>query len=105
MPLYLAYKMHYFKYDANKFVDWYLKLPDISHKYKTGPKTLKYRLIFLSGYYFWLVYILACFIVVFQNPLVAVISLLISPFVVGGYVYCEVYFFNYLKRIDKFIKK
>lgn len=105
MPLYLAYKLHIFKYDSDKFVEWYLKLPDLAYNYKKGPKSWKYRFVYLSAYYFWIVYVLACYFVGLSNVFVAILSLIISPFVVGGFVYCEAYFFNYLRRINKFINK
>lgn len=100
MPLFLVKKLVGLKYDSDKFADWYMKLPDLSEGYKsiTDLRSRKPTFYWMSGYYCWGLYLVACMTISTLNPLIAVFGAIISPFIVFGYIYA-------LANSEKWLKK
>ena len=93
MPLFLVFKLKEVKYGSEKFVNWYIKFPDIQKPYK-GSKHLKNRkdlIYIITSYYIWVFYIISSIVIASVNPIIGVISILISPFIVAGYIYAFAY--------------
>lgn len=101
MPLFLASKLKDLNYNGEKFINWYIKFPDIKKKY-SGLKQImdkKTVMYWASAYYIWIFYILSCVVVASISLAVGVIGVLLSPFIVGGYIYAIAYLIFESKKI------
>lgn len=97
MPFFLVSKLKKLSYDPEKFINWYIKFPDISKTYD-GVKGKKLLIYCVSAYYVWVFYLLSCAVVASFNIVVGVIGVIISPFIVGSYIYAMAYLTDKLKK-------
>ncbi len=91
LPLYLLKKLKDLKYDSNAFLEWTVLFPELPTDAKNIVQNKKDKLIIISTYYFVLMYILACLVIVFIVPLAGIMACLFSPLIVLGYIYCLAY--------------
>ena len=101
MPLFLVSKLKAVNYNSEKFINWYIRFPDIKNKYSDIKqiKNKKAILFWGSAYYVWVFYVLSCIVVATFSVIVGIIGVLLSPFIVGGYIYAMAYLFNESKKI------
>lgn len=103
MPLFLVSKLKLLNYDSEKFIVWYMKFPDLTKKYK-GVAKLKNRkdwMYIVSAYYIWIFYLVSVLIIATSNIVVGMSFALISPFIVGGYIYSLAYMHARYKAFSK----
>ena len=100
MPLFLVAKLKSLKYDPEKFINWYTGKKNLAEKYQGLAKLKSKKDVFywVSGYYFWILYIAACIFLASSNIYVALIGVIISPFIVAGYLYGYAYLTNFFKK-------
>lgn len=103
MPLILVKALQLYKYNPQKFMDWYLSWPDLSKQPKISSIELSRKSTWLAIflYYFWIAYGICALIIISLSPLTAFIGLAISPFLVAGAAYVIVYVFDYLSNNPK----
>lgn len=100
-------KLAGYKYDAEKFIAWYVKFPNISDKYPgiTKFKSKKAQWYLLSAYYLWVFYVFACVVVGSFSLVMGLMGIVLSPFIIAGYIYAMAYLSQETTKIIKRTKK
>jgi len=99
MPVYVARKTQQLGYNPDKFIDWFVKFPDLRAGQLKKPEKLGKTALILSiyGIYFWVFYILSALLIALVSPIVGIAAVLISPFVTVGVMYGYTYILWHFK--------
>ena len=102
MPFLIAKKLDTIAFDVEKFTDWFRRLPDLDAEV-ISKHTLSNRakLLMMWAYYFWALYIAAAAVVATLSPVVSIIAIVLSPFLVIGGVYVLINTFSFFNTKPK----